>query len=338
MKLFRVVIILLFIVSAYNANAQQDDDEQVRMTAIQFCKKNDFSNALIVLNSGLKKNPTSLVLAKELAFTFYLSGSFEQAAINILPLVERIDADIQTFQIAGNIFNALEDWKQSEKMYRKGLSKYPMSGQLHSEYGQLLWQLEKPSKAIEQWEQGIIDDPSHSGNYYHASKFYFAAADKVRAIIYGEIFINLESFSKRTDEIKYQLYESYKRIFNPADVKVHYIKKTTQFEAYVLQGILDCQYLASNGINTSSLHEIRLGFMKKWFTSSVEKFPFSLFDRMKYLINNEMFESYNQWLFGMISNEAVFESWIRNNQEAYKNFLKFQENNLYRPRKEEHYF
>ena len=71
MKIFRVVILLLFISIAYDAIAQQDD-EQVRMAAIQFCKKNDFSNALIVLNSGLKKNPTSLVLAKELAFTFYL--------------------------------------------------------------------------------------------------------------------------------------------------------------------------------------------------------------------------------------------------------------------------
>jgi tetratricopeptide (TPR) repeat protein len=308
------------------------------MIAIQFCKKNDFSNALIVLNSGLKNNPGSLLLAKELAFTFYLSGSFEQAAVNILPLVERADADIQTFQIAGNIFNGLEDWKQTEKIYRKGLSKYPLSGQLRSEYGQLLWQLEKPTKAIEQWEQGIFNDPAHSGNYYHASKFYFAAADKVRAIIYGEMFINLESFSKRTDEIKYQLYESYKRIFNPADVKVHYIKKTTPFETNILQGILECQYLASNGINASSLHKIRLEFMKKWVAGVGKAFPLSLFDRINYMIDNEMFEAYNQWLFGMISNDPQFESWLRNNQEAYKGFLKFQQNNIYHPRKEEHYF
>jgi tetratricopeptide (TPR) repeat protein len=323
--------------SAFDASAQQDD-EQVRMIAIQFCKKNDFSNALIVLNSGLKNNPGSLLLAKELAFTFYLSGSFEQAAVNILPLVERADADIQTFQIAGNIFNGLEDWKQTEKIYRKGLSKYPLSGQLRSEYGQLLWQLEKPTKAIEQWEQGIFNDPAHSGNYYHASKFYFAAADKVRAIIYGEMFINLESFSKRTDEIKYQLYESYKRIFNPADVKVHYIKKTTPFETNILQGILECQYLASNGINASSLHKIRLEFMKKWVAGVGKAFPLSLFDRINYMIDNEMFEAYNQWLFGMISNDPQFESWLRNNQEAYKGFLKFQQNNIYHPRKEEHYF
>lgn len=337
MKIFRVVILLLFMSIAYDAIAQQDD-EQVRKAAIQFCKKNDFSNALIVLNSGLKKNPASLLLAKELAFTFYLSGSFEQAAENILPIVDRVDADIQTFQIAGNIFNALEDWKQSEKIYRKGLSKYPISGQLRSEYGQLLWQLEKPSKAIEQWEQGIIDDPSHSGNYYHASKFYFAAADKVRAIIYSEVFINLESFSKRTDEIKYQLYESYKRIFNPADVKIHYIKKATPFETYVLQAILECQYLASNGINASSLHQIRLAFMKKWLATGIEKFPFSLFDRMKYLTDNDMFESYNHWLFGEISNDREFQTWMMNNEGTFKGFLKFQQNNLYHARKEEHYF
>ena len=337
MKIIRGVILILFFAIAMDSSAQQSD-EQVRLTAIEFYKKDDFSNAFVVLNNGLKTNPGSLLLAKELAFTYYLSGSFEQAARNILPLVERSDADIQTFQIAGNIFNGLEDWKQSEKIYKKGLKKYPQSGQLHSEYGQLLWKLEKPSEAIEQWESGIIVDPSHAGNYYHASKFYFAAADKTRSIVYGEIFINLESFSTRTDEIKYQLYESYKRIFNPADVKIHYIKKTTPFETSMLNGILSFSHLATKGISVSSLYEIRLGFMKEWFNSNSKTFPFSLFDRMNYLIDNNMFQAYNQWLFGMISNESDHQLWIIQNQDAFRQFLKFQQNNLYRPKKDEYYF
>ena len=337
MKIFRVIILLLLTTIAIQSIAQQSE-EQIRQTAIAFYKKNDFSNAIVVLNSGLKNNPGSLLLSKELAFTYYLSGAFEQAAENILPLVDRIDADIQTFQIAGNIFNGLEEWKKSEKIYKKGLKKYPQSGQLQSEYGQLLWQIEKPNEAIEQWERGIIDDPQYSGNYYHAAKFYFAAADKARSIIYSEIFINLESFSKRTDEIKYQLYESYKRIFNPGDLKVHYIKKTTRFESSILQGTLSFSHLATKGINTSTLYDIRLGFMKEWAASNNQAFPFTLFDRMKYLIDNGMYEAYNQWLFGMISNDAIYQSWIMQNQEAYKTFLKFQQNNLFHPKKDEHYF
>jgi hypothetical protein len=33
-------------------------------------EKDDFSNAFVVLNNGLKTNPGSLLLAKELAFTY----------------------------------------------------------------------------------------------------------------------------------------------------------------------------------------------------------------------------------------------------------------------------
>jgi len=51
------------------------------------------------------------------------------------------------------------------------------------------------------------------GNYYHASKFYYAAMDVARSLVYGEQFINLESYSVRTAEIKILLIESYKRAF-----------------------------------------------------------------------------------------------------------------------------
>ena len=89
MKIIRGIILLLFFSIAMDSNAQQSD-EQVRITAIEFYKKDDFSNALVVLNNGLKNNPGSLLLAKELAFTYYLSGSFEQAAENILSLLDSL--------------------------------------------------------------------------------------------------------------------------------------------------------------------------------------------------------------------------------------------------------
>jgi tetratricopeptide (TPR) repeat protein len=127
-----------------------------------------------------------------------LAGDFKRAANRIFPLTDREDADVQVFQIAGNIFKALEDNKTCDKIYKKGLKKFPSSGALYSEYGDLKWTMKKPEEAIKQWETGINVEPSHSGNYYHAAKFYFAAADKVRSIVYGEIFTNLESYSFRT--------------------------------------------------------------------------------------------------------------------------------------------
>lgn len=337
MKKIRIALLSFLLIVVCVSNAQETD-LQIRQTAIEYARKNDFSNALMVLSSGLTKTPNSLILLKELAFTYYLAGAFEQAAVVMLPLVQRDDADIQTFQIAGNIFNGLEDWKQSEKIYRKGLKKFPQSGQLYSEYGQLLWSLKKTSEAITEWEHGITEDPTHSGNYYHAAKFYFAAADKARCIVYGETFVNLESFSARTDEMKYLLIESYKRIFNLNDSKVYYIKKTTDFEVRFLQTISRYSYLAAKGIGVESLYEMRLGFINEWFKSNQESFPFSMFDRFKYMVDNGMFEAYNRWLFGMAVDVEAHQTWVRQHQQAYDEFLKFQRNNLFHPKMGQHYF
>ena len=63
------------------------------------------------------------------------------------------------------------------------------------------------------WEKGIEIDPNYSGNYYNAAQYYFFTQDKVWGLVYGEIFVNLESYSKRTAEMKDLLLEGYKKLF-----------------------------------------------------------------------------------------------------------------------------
>ena len=54
-------------------------------------------------------------------------------------LINRNDADVVSYQIAGNVYKALEEVKDAEKMYKRALKKYPESGPLYSEYGELLF-------------------------------------------------------------------------------------------------------------------------------------------------------------------------------------------------------
>ncbi len=75
----------------------------------------------------------------------------------------------------------------------------------------MLWSKKDFKEAVKQWEKGIEVDPNHSGNYYNAAKYYYFTQDKVWSIVYGEIFVNLESYSKRTPEIKTILLNSYKK-------------------------------------------------------------------------------------------------------------------------------
>lgn len=320
------------------SSAQEPSVDQLRSTAIAFQRQQDYTNAIMVLGKALEREPKNLTLLKDVAFTFYLGGDLNKASERVLPLTERADADVQTFQIAGLIYKGLEDYKQAEKAYKKGLKKFTSSGPLFSEYGELLWTTEKPADAIAQWESGINLDPSYSMNYYHAAKFYFAAADMARSLVYGEVFVNLESYSVRTAEIKVQLLESYKRAFAAGETKQYYIKPTTPFETLFLSVLKRQAETTVRGITPATLLSIRTRFVLDWFNAGGEKFPFQLFDHMQFLLREGMFESYNQWLFGPVTDVGVFQQWTKTHAEAYASFTVYQRNKLFRVPVRQHYF
>ncbi|MFN8250225.1 MAG: hypothetical protein U0T68_14845, partial [Ferruginibacter sp.] len=167
----KLIYTLALIGWASVATAQEPDAAQLQETARQFMRSGDWNNALLVLNKALLKEPDNFSIQKDLALTYYYQRDFAKAKEAIKPLLDREDADVQVFQIGGNIYKALEEKKECDKMYRKALKKYPNAGALYAEFGELLW-IQKDQNCIQQWEAGIQNDPNYAGNYYFASRFY----------------------------------------------------------------------------------------------------------------------------------------------------------------------
>lgn len=324
----RLIIFFLFI--SLSASAQQDVT-QLRETALTFQRQGDYANAILVLNRALQQQPNDMMVLTDIAYTYYLQKDYAKAMEVVKPLLERDDAEIRTYQVGGNIYKAVEEVKECDKMYKKALKKYPNSGVLNSEYGELLWAKKEPEEAIAQWENGIQADPSHSGNYYHAAKYYYAIPDKVWSLVYGEIFVNLESYSTRTAEIKMLLLESYKKFFTQSDVfKKYNTQKKTPFEEAFLQTMEKQSSLASNGITTNSLIMIRTRFILDWFEGPSKKFPHRMLEQQQYLIREGMYDAYNQWLFGATSNILEYQNWTNANTEAQSKFTYYQRNRVFK--------
>ena len=207
------LLTLCFVLLSLFATAQDPDASQLHETGKQFMRSGDWANAVLVLNKALQKEPQNILILKDLAMTYYYQRDFAKAREIIKPLVDKDDADVQAYQIAGNVYKALQERKEAEKMYKKALKKYPTSGPLYAEYGELLWMMNENFTSIEQWELGIKNDPGYAGNYYFAARYYYFTTDKVWALLYGEIFVNMESYSSRTAEIKNLLLDSYKKFF-----------------------------------------------------------------------------------------------------------------------------
>src|SRR5688572_30838876 len=214
----KTLLFALILTGLFFTTFAQDEPKSLQQTARTFMMEGDFDNAILVLNRALEQDKNNLELQKDLVQCYYFKRDFEKALEGVKDIVNRPDADVMVFQIAGNVYKALEEAKDAEKVYKQGLKKFPRSGPLYSEYGELLWE-RKDYDAIQQWEKGIETDPAYGGNYYNAALYYFYTKDKVWSLIYGEIFVNMESLSPRGAAMKQVLLQAYKeKLFADADI------------------------------------------------------------------------------------------------------------------------
>ena len=181
---------IALLISSVTITTMAQDAGELHETARTFMRQGDYSNAILVLNRAIKLQPNNIEIAKDLGLNYYFAKDFTKALDIYKPILDRVEADDQCFQVAGDIYLALDDAKECEKVYKKGLKKFPESGPLYNELGELLW-AQKDYSAIKQWEKGIEMDPGFSKNYYNACKYYYFTTDKVWSILYGEIFLNI---------------------------------------------------------------------------------------------------------------------------------------------------
>lgn len=323
-------ILLTTLLLATFSFAQSEDSKSHHETAQSFIRQGDFDNAIIVLTRALQQDKNNMELQKDLVQAYYFKRDYAKAAEGIETLLDRNDVDVITFQIAGNVYKAMEDVKEAEKIYKKGLKKFPKSGPLYSEYGELLW-AKKDYSAINLWEKGIEVDPGFSGNYYNAALFYYYTTDKVWSLLYGEIFVNMESLTERGTAMKQLLLDGYKeKLFKESDLMKGEEKNRSEFAKAFLQSMNKQASLTNRGVTTESLAMIRTRFILDWFDNYSTKFPFRLFEFHRQLLQEGMFNAYNQWLFGTVENLAAYDNWTKTHNEEYASFATFQKGRIFK--------
>jgi len=326
----KIIYSLFLLASFLPAFAQPTSEAEFEQNAKTFMMQGDFDNAIVVLSRGLNQYKNSLELQKNLIQCYYYKRDYTKAVEGVKNLVDRDDADVMSFQIAGNVYKALEDVKEADKVYKKGLKKFPKSGPLYSEYGELLW-AKKDYEAINYWEKGIESDPAYGGNYYNAALYYFYTKDKVWCLIYGEIFVNMESLSQRGAAMKELLLKGYKeKLFADPDMMKGQEKNKSEFAKAFLECMGKQSAVLTKGINTEVLTQLRTRFILEWYENYAARFPFRLFDYQQQLIREGMFEAYNQWLFGTVENLPAYDNWTKTHAVAYTDFSKLQKSRIFK--------
>ena len=322
-------VYLLLFIAGLSITTQAQSVQELQQTANTFMRQGDYANSILVLNRATALEPQNVSVMKDLAQAYYYNKQNDKALEFIKKVLDSEEADDQSFQIAGNIYKDLVQPKDADKVYRKGLKRFPNSGPLYSELGELLM-AQQDFSSIKQWEKGIEMDPSYSRNYFNASKYYYLSNSPVWAMIYGEIFANMEPFGKRTAEIKSVILDSYKKVFTNSDLTQN-LKDKKEFEKLYLQDLAKQVPITTFGINTETLTMIRTRFILDWYANAeAAKMPFKLFELHQELLQTGLFEAYNQWLFGSVENLAAYQNWTNLHVTETKALQDLQKNRMFK--------
>jgi hypothetical protein len=158
------------------------------------------------------------------------------------------------------------------------------------------------------WERGIQADVNNNGNYYHACKYYVATGNLLQGLLYGEIFVNIESYTDRTAEIKELLFKAYKKLL--ADPMLKKAPAAKGFIGAVTQTLRKNAPQHTDTVSIESITELRWKFIIDWFnTGNAKQYPYRLFDLHKQLVDYKLFDAYNQWLFGAAADADKYQQW-----------------------------
>ncbi|WP_157580882.1 tetratricopeptide repeat protein [Segetibacter koreensis] len=340
-------VVFVFISSFCFAQSTQNADT-LHATAKTFLQQGDYDNAVLVLKKALQIQPDDLQITKDLLFAYYLKRDFAKAMEVGKPLVERKDADVQSFQLLGLTYRAIAEDDEAEKLYKTGLKKFPDEGVLYSEYGELVAD-KKMDLAVKLWEKGVDADPNYSSNYFLLAKQYALSGNSLWSILYAEMFLNMESFTARSTEMKNLLLDQYKKYFvagyvppkitEKKNIDKKADKKFVQFTTAVAETLNKQQSQTSLGITPETLTVIRTRFILDWYNTYGDTYPFRLFEHQRQLLQEGMFEAYNFWLFGPAANLKAYQTWQQFHQQELNTFLTFIRSKVFKvPEGQQYYY
>lgn len=336
--LFLIILSISFDLFSQSEAEKKELKEKLK-EAIQLMDNGQIGPSIEILEACKKADPENYVYPYEIGYAHYLNRDYKKA-IKVLTALQKYESVTdQCYTLLGNIQDIDGQPKKAIKTYEKGLEKFPNSGRLHFERGIVLDKLQNTQVALDSWEKGIKVEPTYPSNYHIAATIFSEhTTEKIWGILYGELFMNIERGSKKTEEISQLLYNTYKNaitIENDTSKTIHFTKKTVipfsgekaEFKIpfsmifELNMALASTNIFGKKELNIQSIHTLRKAFVEVWYNKKRnEEYPNILFDWHKKLIDLNYFEAYNYWLF-MKGNQEEFNTWYDQNKLNFDLFI-----------------
>lgn len=344
---FRILVMLVIFASAQISYAQTDKEKAYKKweEAYELEEAGKFTDAIKILEEAQKLDPDNIGYPYEIAFAYSKIKEYKKAISIAEKLLNHKDAVDLFYELIGNAYDYLGNPDKAIETYETGLKKFPNSGRLNLEIGIVRMNNGNEFDALKYYENGIKVDPKFPSNYYWAGKIYFNTAVPVWGMIYGEIFMNLERGTTRTEEMSKLLYDTYKSQIKFATDSNIFVCFSTTNAIYISPEMIDKRPLLrfnnvfeilmkipaaleeNNGIDINSLDRIRKGFLELYYQKGFDtSYPNILFEYQKKILESENLEAYNHWVL-MQGDIDAFDKWLSDNKEKWDKFMNWFEKN-----------
>jgi tetratricopeptide (TPR) repeat protein len=343
MKLLPILLVLAFIGFSGIAFSQTDKEKAKTLgqDGIKEFDNGNYDKAIELFNEALELDPGNSVYIYEKALSHYAKLDYQQAINLAEPLISSGTGEDVAYQLVGNAYDMIQQPDKAIEIYNNGLKKFPNSGKLYLEMGNVYGKQSKWTEAIGSWEKGVKVEPNYPSNYYQLAKIFSRTEEEIWALLYGEIFINLERNTDRTYEISKMIYDVYRQTIkispekgvesisitkNIVDLKTLSKDSKLPFEGtYELVLAISALNL-SKGFNLENLYEMRESLVAGWFEKSATDFPNALLDWQKKVMDSGHFEAYSYWAL-QDGNQSEFKKWMKDNEEKFESFAGWMKSN-----------
>jgi tetratricopeptide (TPR) repeat protein len=325
-----IVLLSLFCFTTYG----QTPLETAHQKGEQAVKLEDaakFDDALVLLAEAQKLDPDNIAYPYEVTYCYYSQKQYQKVIDILEKLKDRSDSFDRLYELLGNSYDSLGQSDKAIAVYENGLKRFPNSGVLYLERGVIPLFKKNYDEAIKYFEKGIEVQPDFPSNYFWAAKLYCASQNSMWGMLYGELFMNLERNSNRTQEISKLLFDTYKSQITftaPGKISVRFSKNATISDpaklpySMIYEPTMGIAVATETVIDLNSLDRIRQNFLKFYMDKFNKDYPNAIFTYQNQVAQSGNMEAYDHWLL-MKGDENAFNTWMAANPNKWDNFTKW---------------
>ncbi len=354
-RFFLLLILSVFSLSALAQDFTEEEGNLIRQ-AYEYSDSGREDESIAILDELIEKHPDLSFLKYEKAYCLSHKQDYKNAYETLKPAMSAPDVVPEIFASAGQCLDMMGKPGDALKTFRTGLERFPHSGCLHEEIGNILIAQGFTKEGLYAYECGIDVDPTYPSNYYHAAQL-LSADYPVKAIIYAETHNLRSNFNDpRWVELSKLLYDTYndnihfeadtvrttfardrdfaidtKAVNSPAAL-LEPLKALAAAEQEIdfdeaMKASIDVEALKAAGgqLTLAELTAIRRRFLENFDSKKQEKYDipaYLVFDFQKKILDAGHWEAYNMFTLREGSPEE-FKAWQPDHDPDMIAFLKF---------------